>query len=117
MIIKPTVGRVVWYYPDASDRTHNGSPVQSLDKAVPFAATVTYVQGDDSVNLAGVDHVGTPFTRLYAYLAQEGEPRPSGGYACWMPYQTSQARKHAAEETPQPEALSGSAEPQPDPAT
>jgi hypothetical protein len=86
-MIKPSVGRVVWYRPEHVDPEEQ-----------PFAAIVTYVWNDRLVNLAVFDHYGVIQTRTSALLVQEGDPKPEvGSYAEWMPYQIGQAKKHEAE--------------------
>lgn len=85
-MIKPTVGRVVWYYPPGRD------PSQQ-----PQAALVAHVWSDTCVNLAIFDDNGRPMSSppISVLLAQEGNEVPSGGnYCCWMPYQKSQQAKH-----------------------
>lgn len=86
MIIKPTVGRVVWYYPAG----HHGDNQ-------PLAALVAHVWSDTCVNLAIFDANGSPFVAppTSVLLIQEGNPVPTGGnYCTWMPYQMGQAKKH-----------------------
>lgn len=89
-MIKPTVGRVVWYWPTLHD-------VASLklaysDTEQPLAATVAYVWRDDLVNLSVVDQNGMPFARTSVPLL-ENVLKPAGGYAEWMPYQKGQAAR------------------------
>lgn len=89
MIITPTVGRVVWYYP--------GEAKDVQDKKQPMAALVAYVHTDRMVNLAVFDHCGGHAGTTSVPLVQEGDDFPSGGesFCCWMPYQQAQAKKHA----------------------
>jgi hypothetical protein len=90
MIIPPTVGRVVWYYPPGR------TPPQQ-----PQAAIVAHVWSDTCVNLAIFDDNGQPVPKppTSVLLVQEGAEVPSGGHYCtWMPYQLGQAKKHAAED-------------------
>ncbi len=85
-MIKPTIGRVVWYWPP-----QNPQPVQ------PLAAIVTHVWSDTCVNLAIFNENGCPIERppTSILLVQEGVERPTGGHFCeWMPYQIGQAKKH-----------------------
>ena len=86
-MIKPTVGRVVWYYKD-------GLP---LDVNIqPRAALIAYVWGDRMVNLGGFDQNGVPFNATSVTLLQEGDDPsfPTQPVAVWMPYQVGQAKKH-----------------------
>lgn len=88
MVIKPTVGRVVWFFP--SGKSHeNGDQ--------PQAALVTHVWSDTCVNLAVFDSNGRPMTDppTSVLLLQEGNEVPTGGnYCMWMPYQVGQAKKY-----------------------
>lgn len=99
-MIKPTVGRKVWYRPSEFDKSGPGAMV--CPTGAPLDATVIAVWGDRMVNLLVVDSVGKLFPKLSVTLAQEGDPVPVGpdgkevgGYCEWMPYQQGQAKKHA----------------------
>ncbi|RJP48789.1 MAG: hypothetical protein C4586_08745 [Anaerolineaceae bacterium] len=81
MLIKPTVGRVVWYWPA-------GAKVEQ-----PFAATVAYVHSDHMVNLSVIDANGHQFPAMSIPLVQDNEETPGLPYCCWMPYQKGQAAK------------------------
>jgi hypothetical protein len=95
MIIKPTVGRIVWFYPDESFKGLNPQ-YNYLDKTQPLAAIVTYVWDDRCINLTVFDQASVPFARTSIILRQEDDPKPEGySYAEWMPYQVGQAKKHA----------------------
>jgi hypothetical protein len=89
-VIKPTIGRVVWFY--RGDR-HSADP--------PRAAIVTAVWGDRCVNLAVFEPNGVPMSHppTSVTLVQEGDPPPPMGvpYCTWMPYQLGQAAKTEAE--------------------
>lgn len=86
-MMQPTVGRVVWYYPSASERI----PGQPNDQ--PLKADVTYVWGDRMVNLMAVTPNGAPFGVTSVTLVQDGDAAPYERYATWMPYQKGQAAK------------------------
>lgn len=95
-MIKPTVGRVVWFYP----KNH-----QPNDQ--PLAAIVAHVWSDTCVNLAIFDANGCPMSDppTSVLLVQEGNEIPTGGHYCaWMPYQTGQAKKTEAAEAKLAEA-------------
>lgn len=98
MKIKPTVGRVVWFWPPVQPQAGIGNV---LYLGQPFAATVAAVCDEDGrrINISYVDHEGNPWSRRAVELIQEGEAEPEGGIFCsWMPYQVGQAKKHAGED-------------------
>jgi hypothetical protein len=82
-MIKPTVGRVVWFHeafvPDQPEQ--------------PQAAIVTFVHSDACVNLVVFDKEGHASGRTSVFLRQEGKVAPSGMFCEWMPYQKGQAAK------------------------
>jgi cell wall-associated NlpC family hydrolase len=82
-MIKPTVGRVVWYRPTgASGATH--------------AAIVCGINSDTNVNLAVFGLYGDgPSQHTSVPLKQEDSETFSGPYAEWMPYQIGQAKAAA----------------------
>lgn len=87
-MIKPTVGRVVWFYPAGVSH-----------ESQPQAAFIAYVHSDTMINVGGFDHNGEPFGETSVLLLQdEGSyGNPGGGpWACWMPYQKGQAAKTEA---------------------
>ncbi len=93
-IIKPTVGRKVWYRPCANDKT--GPVPMSAAKNQPLDATVIAVWGDRLVNVLVTDTQGKQFPVLSVDLLQPGdEPRKdtegnfAGRYVEWMPHQSS----------------------------
>lgn len=92
-MIRPTIGRIVWFTP-AKDDAYIGTNY----KDQPMAAIVTYVFSDRCVNLAVFDHNGILTNHRSVDLVQEGDPKPEERYAEWMPYQIGQAKKHAEED-------------------
>ena len=105
-MIKPTVGRKVWYRPSAFDKTGPIPMVTSGD--APLDATVVCVHGDRMVNLVIFDCYGKQFNKTSVTLIQEGDKPPVnaegaviGGFCEWMPYQAAQAKKHEAEAKPE----------------
>lgn len=102
-IIKPTVGRKVWFRPNGTMSLQRAgtqgvgfAPLAIIDDT-PLDATVVYVWGDRRVNLLVLDHYGNPFTATSVTMVQpDGDCPAVGFYAEWMPYQTGQARKNAA---------------------
>ena len=90
-MIKPTVGRVVWYTP------YEGDPSISTNYTPPFTGHVAYVWSDRCVNLMVISPEGQPLQKTSVTLLQEGDARPSGGGYCeWMPFQKGQAAKAEA---------------------
>jgi hypothetical protein len=86
-VIKPTIGRVVWYHPPFVP--DSGSNEQT------FAAIVCCVWSDTCVNLAVFDSNGVVSSQTSVNLWQFDSDisRPASGYAEWMPYQQGQAAK------------------------
>ncbi|WP_439685090.1 hypothetical protein MNJPNG_06310 [Cupriavidus oxalaticus] len=97
-LIKPSVGRKVWYRPSAFDKAGRVAMVTAGDE--PLDATVLAVWGDRCVNLLVTDIMGKQFPVLSCQLLQEGDVpavnaedgKTIGGYAEWMPYQVAQAK-------------------------
>jgi hypothetical protein len=86
-MIKPTIGRVVWYKNDDEYiKAHN-------DPAQPLAAIITYVHDDRLVNLAVFDMYGVAISRTLVPLLQDDDKEPGIHYCMWMPYQKGQAAK------------------------
>ena len=107
-IIKPTVGRKVWYRPSEFDQ--QGPVSMTTSKGQPLEATIIAVWGDRCINVLVTDMVGKQFPVLSCTLLQEGDLLPTdadgnvlGRYCEWMPYQAQQAAKDAAASTPAPE--------------
>lgn len=84
-MIKPTIGRVVWFF----DETTN---VQ------PNAGIVCWVENDHNVNLVVFSEEGVPRNELSVFLKQEEDDVIPGRHAEWMPYQIGQARKESKTE-------------------
>jgi len=100
-MIKPTVGRKVWYV--ASDNDLKGPMPMSVAGSreagtlQPLDATILAVWGDRMVNALVLDACGKAFPKLSVTLVQEGDTAPEcGGYIMWMPYQQGQAKKEGA---------------------
>jgi len=80
-LIKPTIGRVVWFHP-------------TWHHSQPYAALITFVNSDTSVNLAVFDPDGLGHSEQDVTLRQENEAPPENQFYCeWMPYQIGQAKK------------------------
>lgn len=91
-MIKPTVGRVVWYTPAEFDRNQ-----MTVHDDQPLAAIVAYVWSDHLVNLTVCDHNGAMYSRTSVCLNQ-GDAHDVGAtpHCEWMPYQKGQAAKTEA---------------------
>ena len=103
-MIKPTVGRKVWYRPSQQDKDGLADTPQRMEanNDEPLDATVIAVWGDRCVNLAIFDIYGTLHARRSVTLLQDGDIRPAGGrLAEWMPYQQAQAAKVPTGDVPQ----------------
>lgn len=81
--IKPTIGRVVWVYPQGHSREHDALP-----------GLISFVHSDSVINVAAFTQNGEPLPLTSVALIPQGEPLPeSGNVATWMPYQAAQAQK------------------------
>ena len=87
-MIEPTVGRIVWYYPD------NHELGEFTPLGVPMAAMIAHVHSDTMVNLAVFDASGANHPQVGVTLYQGEGERPEKRFATWMPYQIGQAKKH-----------------------
>lgn len=98
-IIKPTIGRRVWYWPSAwdLDQVANPNAMTASDRSQPCDAGICCVWNDSMVNLTVADHNGKMHARSSVLLLQPGSGNTEGGYAQWMPYQAAQAAKDKAE--------------------
>lgn len=81
-MIKPTVGRRVYYKPAQSEKswTHDQ----------PFDAGILHVWSDTCVNLDVTNEMGKKIFKSSCTLAQDREPKEGECY--WMPYQQAQAK-------------------------
>lgn len=86
-MIKPTVGRIVHYYPPIVNA--GCAAGRALLVGEPHAAIVSTVWSDTCVNLAVFDRNGVPFNLTSVRLLQDEEQmaEPHYGYCAWMPYQ------------------------------
>jgi hypothetical protein len=88
-VIKPTLGRVVWYVPSPTDRMAAGDDGRCT-------ALVVKVWSDTCVNLAIFDANGQQHVRTSVFLWQGDGERPAAPFCEWMPYQRTQALRHEA---------------------
>jgi hypothetical protein len=82
-MIKPTVGRVVWYW----------TAQMIKNQQQPYAAIITFVHSDKLINIAYFDADGRAGSNTSVLLLQDGEEKPDYGrpYCEWMPYQKAVA--------------------------
>lgn len=86
-MISPTISRVVWFNPGASDK--------HLVSDQRLAALVTYVHSDRIVNLAVFDANGNNHARISVALMQDDDiGDPDRPFCEWMPFQKGQAAKY-----------------------
>lgn len=82
-MIKPTIGRQMWFWKDTPG---------SYAEQQPEAATVCYVWNDTMVNLQVIDAQGNARGVTSVRLHQGDEPG-IGQHCAWMPFQKGQAQK------------------------
>jgi hypothetical protein len=93
-MIKPTIGRKVWFWFNPQDQHGSPTPLRIVryDPKQALDATVVFVHNDRLVNLDVVDHTGEHWPLLAVPLVQKGDQAPvDHGYCEWMPYQQGQA--------------------------
>lgn len=91
-VISPSIGRRVWYWPNASDLNAG----MQFNGTQPCDAGICYVWSDHLVNLTVADHNGHMHRRTSVRLLQGGATaNPGEAVAAWMPYQQGQARAQA----------------------
>jgi len=91
VLIPPTVGRVVWFYPSLlTGEAGFASPTGDA----PLAAVIAHVWNDTMVNLAVFDANGASHPRTSVRLIHEEltSDRPSEAFCMWMPFQKGQAK-------------------------
>lgn len=83
-MIKPTIGRVVLFYPRDITATSQ-----------PFSAHVAFVHSDRMINIGFIDSNGVAGNKTSVALVQPEDPivPDSGPYCTWMPFQIAQAAK------------------------
>lgn len=92
-MIKPSIGRVVWFTPSSNTGSSDFAP------GAPLAAIVAHVHSDQLVNLAVFDANGVAHSRTSVTLLQDDDiAQEHGYYAEWMPFQKGQAAQTEAYE-------------------
>lgn len=85
--IQPTIGRQVWFTPNAQD-VKDGMDFRGQ----PLAATIVFVHNELFINLQVLDAVGNAWTVEEVPLFQDARPwNFEDRSAEWMPYQKAQA--------------------------
>ena len=98
MIIKPTIGRKLWYWPEPDDRR-----IMACIDGQPLDATVVYVHNDSMVTLTINDHHGFSHPKTAVHLYHGDTNRPTLGRFCeWMPFQVGQAARDTPASDPPP---------------
>lgn len=95
-VIKPTVGRVVWFYP--SQNTDEAGFARHPDGGGPYAALIAHVWNDHMVNLSVFDANGAAHPRTSVPMLHGECDVPEHAFCGWMPYQKGQAAKTEAAE-------------------
>ena len=88
MIIEPTVGRMVWFWPNGK------SDINA--KIQPYAAQIAYVHSVGMINIGYLDANGEHKNQTSVPLIQEGQDQPYFSFCEWMPFQKGQAAKTEA---------------------
>lgn len=92
-MIKPTVGRVLWYRPNSIDAM--AGVASGLEQ--PLAAICVHVWNDAMVNLVVFDSNGAVFSRTSVPLLQDDDKAGEDqAVAEWIPFQVGQAKKQDA---------------------
>lgn len=87
-MIKPTVGRKVWFYPRYDSRDNGLCIVGGRE----HSADIVSVHNDRLINVAVFDANGKLFQKTSVTLVQEGDQLPDSDHCRWMPYQIGQAK-------------------------
>lgn len=90
LVIKPTIGRQLWFWDSGSKRA-----LAASQKSIqPEAATVCYVWGDRMVNLQVISSNGVARSVTSVELVQPDDPwnDTTGPHSQWMPFQAGQVR-------------------------
>lgn len=99
-LIKPTVGRMVWYRPHTYEMTHKHNQ--------PLASIVTHVWSDTCVNLHVFGDNGAHLPARTSVTFAHGRPAQPGECE-WPEHQRGQARAQQAEEVLKAVAVTGMA--------
>lgn len=95
-IIKPTIGRRVWFRCNDSFAKEKG--IYRIDDVQAMDAGIVYVHGDTMVNLIVTDHIGNTHAINSVSIVDEANANSYAMWCEWMPYQKEQVKKHGAEQ-------------------
>lgn len=94
VLIHPTIGRVVWYYPPST--TDAPAFARHADGGGPYAAVIAHVWNDHEVNLAVFDAEGASWGCPRVALIHDDNAATDAEFCMWMPFQKGQAKAQAA---------------------
>lgn len=99
VLIHPTVGRVVWFYP--SGRTGESGFARHPEGGGPYAAVIARVWSDHMVNLSVFDANGTSHSRTSVTMLHDDEQAANSdsAFCMWMPFQKGQAKAQSESKT------------------
>lgn len=89
-IIKPTIGRRVWFRCNDSFAKEKG--IYRIDDVQAMDAGIVYVHGDAMVNLIVTDHIGNTHAINSVALVDEADGYSYAMWCEWMPYQKEQGK-------------------------
>lgn len=93
-IIKPTIGRRVWFRCNDSFAKEKG--IYRIDDVQAMDAGIVYVHGDSMVNLIVTDHIGNTHAINSVALVDASDGNSYAMWCEWMPYQKEQAKSKCA---------------------
>ena len=93
-IIKPTIGRRVWFRCNDSFAKEKG--IYRIDDVQAMDAGIVYVHGDSMVNLIVTDHIGNSHAINSVALVDASDGNSYAMWCEWMPYQKEQAKSKCA---------------------
>ncbi len=93
-IIKPTIGRRVWFRCNDSFAKEKG--IYRIDDVQAMDAGIVYVHGDSMVNLIVTDHIGNTHAINSVALVDASDGNSHAMWCEWMPYQKEQAKSKCA---------------------
>lgn len=94
LIIKPTIGRRVWFRCNDSFAKEKG--IYRIDDVQAMDAGIVYVHGDSMVNLIVTDHIGNTHAINSVALVDASDGNSHAMWCEWMPYQKEQAKSKCA---------------------